>query len=124
MPEPPSDSFEKFEKALQDQKHQKYVLKLFIAGNTSKSAAAIDSLRHICETELAGRYELEVVDIYQQPELVRGQQIIAAPTLIKQLPLPLRRMVGDLTRRERILVGLDLQPTQDGSDPDRGGQDD
>jgi circadian clock protein KaiB len=116
MDNPTHDSTEKFEKALEELKHGKYVLRLYIAGNTHKSAQAIANIREICETHLEGRYELEVIDIYQQPELARGQQIIAAPTLIKALPLPLRRLVGDLSRSERILVGLDLQPV-DGPPP-------
>jgi circadian clock protein KaiB len=80
---------------------------------TPKSTQAIASIRQICETRLEGRFDLEVIDIYQQPELVREQQIVAAPTLVKMLPPPLRRMVGDLTRAERILVGLDLQPLEE-----------
>jgi len=103
------DSSEKFEKALADSKKTKYVLRLFIAGNSTKSANAIDSIRDICETNLKGRYTLEVIDIYQQPELARGEQIIAAPTLIKSLPPPLRRIIGDLSSKERILIGLNLK---------------
>ncbi len=106
----PVDSSEAFEKALEDAKHEKYILKLFIAGNTVKSNRAIAALHEVCEQYLQGRYELVVIDIYQQPELARGEQIIAAPTLIKQLPLPLRRLIGDLARTERIMVGLNLRP--------------
>ncbi|RPJ51607.1 MAG: thiol-disulfide isomerase [Chloroflexi bacterium] len=101
---------QKFEKALDEAKKAKYVLRLFIAGNTTRSAQAIENIQEICEKQLKGRYTLEVVDIYQQPELARGEQIIAAPTLIKTLPLPLRRIIGDLSSTERILVGLNLQP--------------
>ncbi len=108
----PTDSSEKFEKALQEQKAGKYVLRLYVAGVTPKSTQAIASIRQICETRLEGRFDLEVIDIYQQPDLVREQQIIAAPTLVKMLPPPLRRMVGDLSRTDRILVGLDLQPLE------------
>ena len=91
----------------------KYVLRLYITGSTPRSSRSIFNLRNLCEDRLMGRYQLEVVDIYQQPELARAQQIIAAPTLIKSLPLPLRRLVGDLSDRERVLVGLDLKPRQD-----------
>jgi circadian clock protein KaiB len=90
--------------------NENYVLRLYVTGSTSRSLRAIDNLRRICEEHLKGRYDLEVVDVYQQPELAEGLQIIAAPTLIKQLPLPLRRMVGDLSDVERVLVGLDLRP--------------
>ena len=72
--------------------------------------SAIANLRQICETELAGRYELEVIDIYQQPSLAEGEQIIAAPTLIKELPPPVRQLVGDMSDRDRVLLGLDLRP--------------
>jgi circadian clock protein KaiB len=109
----PYDSSEKFEKALADAQNAKYVLRLYIAGNTARSAAAIEHIREVCETRLQGRYVLEVIDIYQQPERARGEQILAVPTLIKTLPLPLRRIIGDLSDTERILVGLDLQPVED-----------
>ncbi len=86
----------------------KYVLRLFVSGATLRSANAIANIRAICEKELAGRYELEVIDIYQQPELARSHQIIAVPTLIKSLPSPIRLLVGDLSQEEKVLVGLDL----------------
>ncbi len=85
-----------------------YVLRLYIIGNTPQSTRAITNIRKICEEHLEGRYELEVVDIAQHPILAKGEQIIAAPTLIKKLPLPLRRFIGDMSHTERILVGLDL----------------
>ncbi len=116
MPPEEVDSFDDFEKALEDLKHRRYELVLYVAGNTIKSAQAIASIRQICETHLKGRYELKVVDIYQQPELLRGKQIVAAPTLIKELPPPLRRLVGNLTNPERILVGLDLNMVEDSKD--------
>jgi len=81
-----------------------------VAGITPRSTEAIANVTGICEEHLAGRYELEIVDIYQRPTLARGEQIIAAPTLIRTLPLPLRRLIGDMSRKERILVGLDLRP--------------
>jgi circadian clock protein KaiB len=85
-------------------------LRLYITGITPKSTRAIQNIKKICEENLKGRYELEVIDIYQQPVLARDEQIIAAPTLIKKLPLPLRRLIGDMSDKERILVGLDLRP--------------
>jgi len=75
---------------------------------TSRSSRAVSNLKAICEEYLEGRYDLEVIDIYQQPVLAKGEQIIAAPTLIKKLPLPMRRIIGDMSNRERVLLGLDL----------------
>jgi circadian clock protein KaiB len=98
------------EDALKGRETGHYVLRLYVAGLNRLSLRAIENLRKICEENLEGRYELEVIDIYQQPVLARGEQIIAAPTLIKQLPLPLRRFIGDLSQTEKILVGLDLRP--------------
>ena len=88
------------------------LLRLYVVGATSGSQRAIGNLREICETELAGRYELEVIDIYQQPTLGAGQQNIAAPTLVKELPLPVRRLVGDMSDREPCCSGLDLRPIE------------
>ena len=85
-----------------------YVLRLYITGMTTRAGRAIENVRAICEEHLAGRYELEVIDVYQQPALAKGEQIIAAPALIKKLPLPLRRIIGDMSNRDRVLVGLDL----------------
>ncbi len=85
-----------------------YVLRLYITGMTPRAGRAIENVRAICEEHLEGRYELEVIDIYQQPALAKRDQIIAAPTLIKKLPLPLRRIIGDMSNRDRLLVGLDL----------------
>ena len=111
--EDPIDATSRFEDALEKSKNAKYVLKLFVAGNSEKSTRAIETIREICETNLKGRYTLEVIDIYQQPELARGEQIIAAPTLIKSLPQPLRRIIGDLSSIDRILVGLNLKAAED-----------
>jgi circadian clock protein KaiB len=91
-------------------KSKEYVLRLYVAGTTSKSIRAVANIKEICETSLKNRYELEVIDIYQQPVLVKGEQIIAAPTLVKQLPLPLRKFIGDMSDTERILLVLDLRP--------------
>ena len=91
-------------------KNKEYVLRLYIAGTTSKSLRAVANIKEICEGNLKNRYDLEVIDIYQQPVLMKGEQIIAAPTLVKKLPLPLRKFIGDMSDTERILVGLDLKP--------------
>ena len=101
---------EQFEEALAQPKPERYILRLYITGMTARSAQAIENIRNLCEANLKGRYELEIVDIYQKPSLAQGEQIIAAPTLIKKLPLPLRRLVGDLSNEERVLIGLDLRP--------------
>ncbi len=87
-----------------------YILKLYITGLTSRSARAIENLQVICQKHLPGRYELQVIDVYQQPELARTEQVVAIPTLIKKLPLPLRRLIGDMSDEERVLVGLDILP--------------
>jgi circadian clock protein KaiB len=89
----------------------KYVLRLYVAGITPRSSQAIRSVTALCETHLAGRFDLQIVDIYQQPKLIKGEQIIAAPTLIKKLPLPLRRLIGNMASQDKLLVGLDLQST-------------
>lgn len=91
---------------------ERYILKLYITGMTSRSARAIENLRMLCDKHLPGRYELQVIDVYQQPELARTEQIVAVPTLIKKLPLPLRRLIGDMSDAERVLVGLDILPNQ------------
>ena len=85
-----------------------FVLRLYVTGTTARSTRAIANLREVCEQHLPDRYELEVIDIYQQPELASREQLVAVPTLIKRLPLPLRRLVGDLSNRQRVLAGLDL----------------
>jgi len=96
----------RFERALQDQKEERYVLRLYVAGATRASQRAIENVKSLCEQRLKGRYQLEVVDIYQQPQLAQGIQIVAAPTLIKVLPAPLRRLIGDMSRADRVLLGL------------------
>jgi circadian clock protein KaiB len=89
---------------------QTYVLRLYITGMTPRSSEAFAAIKAICEEFLQGRYDLEVVDIYQQPWLAKDEQILAAPTLVKRLPSPLRRLIGNLADTDRVLVGLDLQP--------------
>jgi len=96
--------------ALRERGNSHYVLRLFISGLTPKSQRAIDNLKAICEEHLRGRYELEIIDIFQQPDLARTEQIIAAPTLVKELPPPLRKFIGDMSQTEKILVGLEVKP--------------
>jgi circadian clock protein KaiB len=88
---------------------EKYVLRLYITGMTRRSQEALRNLDKICKNYLGDNYELEVIDIYQQPTLAKGEQIVAVPTLIKKLPLPIRRMIGDLSHEDRIILGLDLK---------------
>lgn len=107
-----SDS-EKFEKTIEKSQREKYLLRLYVTGTTPQSIRAIANIKEICEEHLKGRYELEVIDLYQQPGLARGEQIIAAPTLIKKLPLPLRRIIGDMSATEKVLVGLDLREVKE-----------
>jgi circadian clock protein KaiB len=90
-------------------KSQQYVLRLYVTGTTAGSVRAIEGVRALCEEHLRGRYQLEVIDIYQMPTLARDHQIVATPTLIKVLPSPLRRYIGDLSKIERVLFGLDLR---------------
>ncbi|HLP72892.1 MAG TPA: circadian clock KaiB family protein [Bacteroidales bacterium] len=86
----------------------KYLLKLYVTGTTPHSVRAINNIKEICEEYLKGRYTLEVIDLYKHPEIARSEQIIAAPTLIRKLPLPLRRVIGDLSGTDKVLIGLDL----------------
>jgi circadian clock protein KaiB len=100
-------------KAFEDARAEKpaathYRLRLFVTGTTPRSARAIRNIRVICEENLPGRYELEVIDIYQHPELVTAEQIVVTPTLVKEFPLPIRKLIGDLSDTERALVGLDI----------------
>ena len=95
----------------------RYVFRLYVSGTTPRSTRAIRSMRKICEEQLAGQYDLEVVDIYQEPARAREDQIIAAPTLIKSLPLPLRRFIGDISESERLLIGIGLRPATGGATP-------
>ncbi len=106
----PTDSTQAFEKALRDSSRAHYVLRLYVAGNTRRSNEAVLNIREICDKHLKGRYRLEVIDVYQQPTLAKGEQIIAAPTLVKKLPLPLRKLIGSMVDEKKMLVGLDLRP--------------
>jgi circadian clock protein KaiB len=104
----PVDSTRAFERALSRRRPDFYVLKLYIAGSTPRSLHAVSNIRAICEETLAGRYDLEVIDIYQRPEAAKPEQILVAPTLIKKLPAPVRKIIGDLSNKEKVLVGLDI----------------
>jgi circadian clock protein KaiB len=95
------------EEAVQD---GHYNLRLYVAGQTPKSITALANLKTICEDHLAGRYRIEVIDLLQQPQLAAGDQILAVPTLVRRLPEPLKKIIGNLSDRERVLVGLDLRP--------------
>jgi circadian clock protein KaiB len=86
----------------------KYVLRLYVSGSTAKSALAVENIKRICEQHLKDRYDLEVIDIYQQPNLAREEQIVAVPTLIKRFPAPQRRLIGDLSSQQKVLFGLGL----------------
>jgi len=98
-----------FERAIRNaDSSANYVLRLYVTGNSPRSQTAISNIRRLCETHLKGRYDLQVIDIYQQPSLAQGEQIIAAPTLIKKLPAPLRKIVGDLSNAHWVLLGLDI----------------
>ena len=88
---------------------QHYILRLYVTGQTTRSLRSIENLQRLCEKHLRGRFELQVIDIYQQPALAAEGQIIAAPTLIKAMPLPLRRLVGDFSDQNRVVLGLDLK---------------
>lgn len=88
----------------------KWELKLYVAGQTAKSLLAFANLKRICEEHLAGEYHIEVIDLLKQPQLAKGDQILALPTLVRKLPEPVRKIIGDLSNTERVLVGLDLRP--------------
>ena len=96
-----------------------FLLKLYVAGQTPRAEAAIANLRRICEQELDGRYHLEIIDVLDHPELAEDARILATPTLIKQLPPPLRRVIGDLSDTEKVLLGLELAQGSNASKPER-----
>ncbi len=89
---------------------REYLLRLYVAGETAKSVAAFANLKRICEEHLAGRYQIEVVDLLRNPALARGDQILALPAVVRQLPPPVKKIIGDFSNAERVLVGLDLRP--------------
>lgn len=106
---PRLDSTDAFEMALQETENGCYILRLFVSGLTPNSQRAIENIRRICSEHLEGRYQLEIIDIYQQPIFAKEGQIVAAPTLVKELPPPLRKIIGDMSQTERILMALDVR---------------
>ena len=98
-----------FESAIKNRPRDLYILHLYVAGMNSKSLQAVENIKRVCEEYLSGRYQLDVIDIYQQPILAKNGQIVAAPTLIKELPLPLRKLIGSMSDTKRVLVGMDVQ---------------
>ena len=105
---PPDDAIETLQHALREKEETFYVLRLYVSCMTTNSLRAIENVRKICAEYLAGRCQMEIIDIYQQPALAKERQIVAAPTLVKELPLPMRRFIGDMSQSERILQGLDV----------------
>lgn len=103
-------SGDEVDEGLGDADQQPYHLRLYVAGQTSKSVAALANLKRVCEQHLAGRYDIEVVDLIKNPQLAAGDQILAVPTLVRRLPAPLKRIIGDLSNTEKVLVGLDIRP--------------
>jgi circadian clock protein KaiB len=89
-----------------------FELRLYVAGQTTKSLSAFSNLKRICETHIAGQYRIEVIDLLRTPQLAAGDQILAVPTLVRRLPEPIKKIIGDLSNEERVLVGLDVQPVQ------------
>lgn len=90
----------------------RYILRLYVTGQTPRSLQSVENLRALCDKYLPGQFDLEIIDIYQQPAMAKEGQIIAAPTLIKSMPLPLRRLVGDFSDKERVILALDLRPEE------------
>jgi len=107
---PRGNATERFGRAAAEGDRQgTYVLRLFVAGATTRSAQALEAVKDLCEQYLPGRYTLEVIDVYQQPIIAKEGQIVATPTLVKEFPEPLRRLVGSMSDRDRVLVGLDIR---------------
>jgi circadian clock protein KaiB len=103
------DATKSFEKLLAEPPQEQYVLRLYVTGMTPRSTEAVATIKSLCEEQLKGRYDLEVIDIYKHPQLAKDEQIVAVPTLVKKLPAPLRRFIGNLSDKERVLLGLDLR---------------
>ena len=108
-PDAPQNATRAFELAIEEKEQGFYVLRLYVSGLTPNSQRAIKNVRAICAEHLEGRYQLDIIDIYQQPNLAKEAQIIAAPTLVKELPQPLRKFIGDMSKTERILLGLNIK---------------
>ena len=106
---PPPDDSKSFEDALAEPEAAHYSLRLFVSGNTPMSVRAIRNIRALCEEHLAGQYHIEIIDLTRNPQLATGDQILALPTLVRSLPAPVRKIIGDLSNTERVLVGLDLR---------------
>ena len=106
---PRQDATEAYEMTYLETAEGNYVLRLYVSGMTPNSQRAIENVRKICAEHLEGRYQLEIIDIYQQPNFAKEGQIVATPTLVKELPEPLRKFIGDMSQTERILVGLDIR---------------
>jgi len=107
----PKDAKAAFERALRGSRERVYRLRLYVTGATPQSRRATSEIKAICKEHLEGRYDLKVIDLYQQPQMAAEDQIVAVPTLIKALPLPIRRLVGDLSGTERVLAGLNISKT-------------
>lgn len=107
-----------FEETLKSRalRRAKYILRLYVTGSSTRSLRAVHNLKKICEEHFPNDYDLEVIDIYKNPDAARKEQIIAAPTLVKQLPRPLRKLVGDLSNTQKVLIGLDIYKRQDPKD--------
>jgi circadian clock protein KaiB len=105
-----SDPFAEFEVSRTQPKEPAYLLRLYVTGNTPQSTRAIVNLKALCESRLRGRYELTIVDLYQTPEAARAEQIVCSPTLVKRLPPPLRRLIGDLSNPDQVLLALNIEP--------------
>ena len=101
---------QEFERAVADSSDSKFILSLYIVGMTTRSKKAITNIKKICDEHLAGRYELEIIDLTKSPELAKSEQITATPALVKQLPLPLRKLIGDMSDSEKLLAGIGLKP--------------
>lgn len=93
-------------------KTETYELRLYVAGQTPKSITALTNLKRYCEEHLKGRYKIEVIDLLKHPQLAEGDQILAIPTLVRKMPVPIRKIIGDLSNEERVLVGLDIRPVE------------
>ena len=113
MPAEETNDISAFEDALTDPGEACYIFRLYVSGSTPRSLRAVQNLRDMCEAHLQGHYQLEVVDIYQQPDEALSNQIVVTPTLIKSLPVPPRRLIGDLSRTDRLLISLDIVTSAD-----------